>query len=266
MKIFRWIVAVLAVVVTLLRIGLYLTLSDIDVAPEIKCEKEIFEVTCDTKDEELLKYVTATDAQDGEIDNIAIERMYFLTDNKSKITFVAIDSDKNITKLTKDIIYTDYIGPRIYAKTSGIFYLNDRTCRFPLTAEDQFSGDISSRVKIISNNFSNRQIGNYKAQARVSNYYGTTLDINFRFYVFPEPLKYTIELKDYIIYVKKGDKKPDFKSYIKNTTANKNNIKIDDSALDMNKDGSYEVLYRVGNDDNSPDGFSRIIVVVGDNR
>ncbi|MBO4468518.1 MAG: hypothetical protein J5766_04385 [Clostridia bacterium] len=264
MRYFRWIVAFLAVAVTLLRVVLYIAKSDIDVGPQITCEKDFFEVKCGDDENELLKYVSAYDPQDGKITDVTVEKQYFLNDNKSRVTFVAIDSDNNIAKISREIIYTDYVGPRIKMLTPCVYFTSDdakNTTQF--SAEDQFSGDLSDRVKLIVDKFNRRMTGVYPAVVKVSNYYGTTTSINFNLYVFPTPFSQTIELTDHIVYLSKGQQKPDFYSYVKTSTVATNEIHIIEDGLDMNTEGCYEVKYVVGNEDN-PTAFNRIVVVVGD--
>ena len=264
MRLFRWIVAVLAIAVTLLRIVFYIAKSDIDVGPQIICEKEFFELKCDDDEQELLKYVSATDPQDGEIKDITIERLYFLNDNKSQVTFVAIDSDNNIAKIKKDIIYTDYRGPRIKMVVPLIYFVTDNNKNDVLfTAEDQFSGDISDRIKLIVSSFNRRVAGIYPATVKVSNYYGTSRSIDFNIYVFNSPFTQSINLTEQITYLSKGQVKPDFTSYISHSSVAVDKIEIDDSTLDLNTPGSYEILFRVGSKDN-PTAFNRLIAVVGD--
>ena len=265
MRYFRLIIVVLAVAVTVLRVVLYITKSDIDVGPSITCEKEIFEVKCEDDINDLLKYVSATDPQDGKID-VMIEKQYFLNDNKSRITFVAIDSDNNIAKVSKEIIYTDYVGPRIKMLTPAIFYANDDAKNnFQFEASDQFSGDISERVKLIADKFNRRISGVYPAALKVSNYYGTRLTVDFNIYVFPSPLAESIELNEYIVYFSKGQQVPDLKSYINEgaTSVSKDDIAVIDTDFDINTPGCYEIKYVVGSEDN-PTAFSRLVVVVGE--
>lgn len=260
MRYFRWIIAVLAVIVTLLRIVFFIAKSDIDVGPTITCEKDYFEVKCDDDLNDLIKYVSATDPQDGKISDITIERMYFVNDNKSKISFVAIDSDNNIARISRKVIYTDYEGPKIHMLDPLVYSVtdNDKIEKI-FSADDQFSGDISDRIKLIINSFSRRQAGVYPLTVKVSNFYGTTRSIDFNAYVFNSPFT-IIELNENVVYLSKDQSKPDFLSYMKNPSEN---ITVDEGDLDMGTEGSYEVLYYAG-DKNSPTAFNRLVVVVGD--
>lgn len=280
MRYFRWIIVILAVAVTILRVALYIAKSDIDEGPRItfKDGRDSFEVKCEDNLEDLLQYVSAYDKQDGEIKDVTIEKQYFLNDNKSRVTFVAIDSDNNIAKATAKIIYTDYDGPKIQMHAPCVYYVNDDAkTEISFTAYDKLSGkgdnnpeggDLSERIKlIVDNSFKRRVSGVYPACVKVSNYYGTTREVNFNIYVFPSPFKDTIELSEYMIYCSKGDPKPDFAKYIKSSSVDTGAIQFDenygDKELDMNTPGCYEVIYRVG-EKNSETAFARLVVVVGD--
>lgn len=279
MRYFRWIVVILAVAVTVLRIVLYIAKSDIDVGPTISFKDNVdtFEVKCEDNLDDLLKYVSAYDPQDGKIEDVTIEKQYFLNDNKSRVTFVAIDSDNNITKATAKVVYTDYDGPKISMNAPCIYFVNDDSkTDISFSAYDKLGGggdnnpekgDISNRIKlIVDNGFKRRVSGVYPARAKVSNYYGTTREVNFNIYVFPRPFKETVELSEYIIYCSKGER-PDFYKYIKSSSVNIGDITVDENygnaPFDPNTPGCYEVIYRVG-EKNNETAFNRIVVVVGD--
>lgn len=265
MKSFRIIIIIAAVAVTVLRGVLFLTRSYIDEGPVITCEQEVFELTCDQDENDLLQYVTAYDAQDGEITDIFIEKLFYLYNtNHAAITFVAIDSNNNIAKCQREVIYTDYRAPRIQMKSSGIFTADAEVKLIDIfTAHDSFSGDISSRVKLIGDSYYEKVAGVYPMKARVCNLYGDATEISFNIYLTSKPYSDIIELKEYVLYVDKDQAKPEFKDYIKYASVTLNNVKIDDSELDMTTPGCYEVYYRIGAK-GSETGFNRLIVVVGE--
>ncbi len=265
MKYFRFFVAILAVAITLFRGYLFITKSDIDEGPIITCEQKVFELKCGQDTNELLKYVSAYDKQDGNIKNIFVENYYYIyKKNKSKVTFVAIDSDSNITKCEREIIYTDYTPPVLSMNSSGIFvYTKAVDLAGLFTAEDKFEGDISKRIKIISESYEEGTAGAFPMKAKVSNAYGDTTEIKFNIYLLSEPFDKHIDLSQYIVYLSKNQEKPDFKSYISDCSDSIEKVTIDDSNLNLNKKGSYEVYYRIGSEQNA-EAFNRLIVVVGE--
>lgn len=265
MRYFRLIITIIAIAITLFRGYLFVVKSDIDEGPVITCEQKVFELKCGDDTKELLKYVSAYDKQDGNIDNIFVENHYFILDNnKSKVTFVAIDSDSNISKCEREIIYTDYASPVLNMNSSGIFVATDDFDFNGLfTAEDKFEGDISSRVKIICESYKENEIGTFPMKAKVCNVYGDITEVEFNIYSLKKPFKKQIELSQYIIYLSKNQEKPDFKSYITDCSGSVKNVLINDSNLNLNEKGSYEVYYTIGNPQN-PEAFNRLIVVVGE--
>lgn len=265
MKYFRFFVTILAVAVTLFRGYLFITKSDIDEGPVITCEQEVFELKCGQDTNELLKYVSAYDKQDGNIENIFVENYYYIFEkNKSKVTFVAIDSDSNIAKCEREVIYTDYTSPVLSMNSSGIFVdTNDVDLTGLFTAEDKFEGNISNRVKIISESYEENTTGIFPMKAKVCNVYGDITEINFNIYLLRKPFDKHIDLSQYIIYLSKNQDKPDFKAYITDCSDSIEKVTIDDSNLHLDKRGSYEVYYRIGSEQN-PEAFNRLIVVVGE--
>lgn len=265
MKYFRIIVAVLAVAITLLRGYLFITKSDIDEGPVVTCEQKVFELKCGQDTNELLQYVSAYDKQDGNIENIFVENYYYIFEkNKSKVTFVAIDSKNNISKCEREIIYTDYTPPVLSMNSSGIFVAADNVDITGLfSAEDKFEGNISSRVKIISESYKENTVGTFPMKAKVCNIYGDITEIDFNIYALKNAFVKHIELSQYIVYLSKHQGKPDFRAYISDCSGSVEDVIIDDSNLRLDKTGSYEVYYRIGSEENA-EAFNRLIVVVGD--
>lgn len=105
-------------------------------------------------EEDLLLHITATDEEDGDISNeIIIEKMSNIyDDNKREVTFVVCDSDNNVTKVSKEIIYTDYTSPVIESVEEKPIikerkYASVLEC---FKATDVLDGDISHRLKVVS--------------------------------------------------------------------------------------------------------------------
>ena len=129
------------------------------------------------------------------------------------------------------------------------------------SAEDKFDGNISSRVKIISESYKKNTVGTYPMKAKVCNSFGDTTEIDFNIYSLKKPFNKSIDLSQYIVYLSKNQEKPDFKSYISYCSDSIEKVTVDDSELNLNQEGSYEVYYRIGNK-NAEEAFNRLIVVV----
>ncbi len=264
MRYFRIAIIIAAIAVTVLRAFLFVTKSDIDIAPVIECDKEVIRVKCGDPDEKILEGVKAFDEQDGDLtDKLFIERLYYLIGpKKSRVTFVAIDSDNNITKLAKDVIYTDYVKPRVSVSDDLIFQKGSTLqLKYYFKANDIFDGDITNRLRLVCDNFNINTAGTYSVVARLSNSHGDMTEFPFTVYVLDELPSVKINLKEHITYVSVGEK-PDFASFIDDSTPNKARIEIDSSKVDTGKAGGYEVYYNIKNSAGDTIGFNRLIVVV----
>lgn len=273
MRALRICVMFLALISIVATIGIKFLNRDKDGVPVLTCsvEEDMIEVTCAVTDEELAKYVTATDSEDGDIsDRVAVTRnMYFITKGVSGVTFSVCDSDNNVTKLTKSIRYTDYEAPRIYLKSDLIINKKNPISlpRF-FRVEDVFAGDISNRLKVMSADYDYLTEGTYTINCKVSNNYGDTREMNFDVIVTEEDYsEVQISLNQYLIYVKKGET-PDFASYIKSVVNNKDkynfstaDVRIDASGYDPSNPGLYSIFYDI-NTGGKTVTKTRIIVIV----
>ncbi|GHU81304.1 hypothetical protein AGMMS50284_0660 [Clostridia bacterium] len=111
--------------------------------------KNKFNVTATEKD--FLKNVTARDKEDGNITSqIIIEPLSgFVDKNKRIVTYVVCDSDNNVTKLEREIEYTNYVPPVISPVKELVIHstkIADVIKCFK--AYDVIDGDISDKLKI----------------------------------------------------------------------------------------------------------------------
>lgn len=110
-------------------------------------------VSVRSTEEDLLKYVTATDIEDGDIsDNVIVEQMSNLIDgNRREVVYSVCDSDNHVTKITSEITYSDYTPPVIEPIEDSVInerkYTAVRSC---FRATDVIDGDISNKIKIVS--------------------------------------------------------------------------------------------------------------------
>lgn len=114
--------------------------------------KSVISVTSTEKD--LLEDVIAIDVEDGDISgDVIIEKMSNLIEgNKREIVYVVCDSDNNVTKVTKEITYSDYTSP-VIEPIGGKAVIGERKYSDILAcfkANDVIDGDISDKIKISS--------------------------------------------------------------------------------------------------------------------
>lgn len=111
-------------------------------------------VSVKVTEQELLNNVTASDVEDGDLTNdIIIEQMSnLIKGNRREVVFVVCDSDNNVTKVTKEITYTDYQKP-VITSIEKVPVIKERKYADILScfkATDVIDGDISDKIRIDS--------------------------------------------------------------------------------------------------------------------
>ncbi len=262
MRILRVITIIMAVVVLVGGGYLVVTSDGMNDAPVLECSVDgIIEATVATTDQELLAYVKAYDKQDGDLtDKIKVIRKNLFLNVQEKstlVTFAVCDSDNNVTNVTRKMVLTDYRSPRIslsydFVFPSGYTY---KLAQY-VSANDVIDGDLTPYVKLISSEFNNIE-GEYAVNLKVSNSMADTTEVTFDAIVSDEQwFEVKIRLIDYAAYTTVGQQY-DYKSQIERISyKNKDhkeykidNIKIDDSAVDYSKPGTYNVFYTITDGD-----------------
>ena len=227
-------------------------------APSITCsEDSAIIATVNTPDEELLKYVTAYDNQDGNLtDRIkVIRKNNFLSSSEKStlITFSVCDSDNNVSSISRKLILSDYHSPKFSLSYDFIFpsgYTYD--LKKYVTADDVLDGNLTKYVKLIATDFTNTT-GEYSANLKVSNSMADTSEINFNIIVTDKDwFDIKVRLNDYAVYTTVGQK-VDYLSLIKEISYKDKNHKhydtddltIDDSAVNYLEPGTYNVFYSI---------------------
>ncbi|MBQ6266776.1 MAG: hypothetical protein IJK64_03295 [Clostridia bacterium] len=236
--------------------------------PVITVEEGVLEVKSGASDEELLAGVTAYDEKDGDLtDRVLVESIgKFSEIGYCKVTYAVGDSDHHVVTAQRQIHYTDYQPPTFYLRRALLFSIyNDVNVIGAVGAKDCLDGDISGNVIIYSPDFETGKEGLYTLQATVQNSKGDTAEI-----VLPMVVDRLtrngpqINLKEYLIYVKKGTK-PDWNSYV-TSTADSTGIEAPltirtETDYNADKPGTYTVDY-YGTDSLQSVGRTRLIVIV----
>ena len=244
-------VCILTVVSIVLSVLLWFRSIKMNEKPIIHCSVEgDIEVLSNATDEELLKYVTAEDSKDGVItDKIIVERKsYFISRGITSINYAVCDSDNNVAKIEKHVRFTDYRSPRFTLKSDFLVYAQTAIDFSNIVgAVDVYDGDISNRVKIISNTYNNSYAGEYAVNCKVTNSFGDTSEISFKAIVVDDdPEVKRIKLNKYIFYTKVGET-VDFEDNIKDLNGSRQTrLNIDSSEFNPDKPGVYSVYYKIG--------------------
>lgn len=263
-------------------------------APVITMDRDSLEVSVNVTDEELLAGVTATDAEDGDLTDQLLVESYsrFLSKGRRTVTIGVADSQGKITEAERTITYTDYRSP-VFNLTAPL-YLSIDNCDDPvslLTASDVMDGDISNKIQIssIASDYGEKT-GDFPIEFKVSNSAGDTETLTTKVTLYDAKEMYgapEIQLDRYMMYVKEGDSFSPW-TYVTEATlehvhyvregsqleAEDGNEDEDGDVLTLsssdfsisndvntNEPGTYEVLYRLEDEDGKL-GSTRLLVVV----
>lgn len=223
--------------------------------PSITIENDIIDVSLDAERDELLDGVTAYDEKDGDItDKIIIESISRFTDTGvSVVKYSVCDNDNHTASAQRKIRYTDYESPHFTLSDSLVFGTSQSiSVRYILGATDCIDGDISSKVIITAMEYSSQIEGKYYISAKVTNSKGDKISISLPIYIEQSSLSSpTIELKDYLIYVKVGEKVDidgNILSAESNEGENVSGLVVIDTNIDTSTPGQYEAHYRYTDD------------------
>ena len=254
MKPFRIVVLIVFILVSIASLVMFISekLAVDKTLPQITVEEEMIEVSLKAKDEELLKGVTAHDEKDGDLtDKIIIESISrFTSKGVSKVTYAVCDSNNNVAKATRTIKFKGYESPKFQVVGNLCFSLYEHIdIRDFIEATDSLEGNISNKIIVTSDDFTTSVAGAFTLDVSVTNLKGDTSNIKLPLIIEDRPLSVpVIELKEYLVYAKKG-KPIDFKTYIidaldSNEVSLKNQITIE-SKVDFSKPGTYQAHYYV---------------------
>ena len=213
MRLVKRIIIVVFIIISVLFIADYyrnLNHSN-NTPPEIQMNTDILECSIHDSEDDLLREITAGDKEDGDLTSgIIVESISNFVDQENHIcnaTYVVEDSDHHVTKATRKIKFTDYESPKFTLKQPLCFDLgSDVSVLDVLGATDERDGDISDKIKILSNTTSTSSAGQYTVTAQVTNSLGDTVKFKSNVVIKPEnKLSSVIELKTNVAYVKKGE-------------------------------------------------------------
>lgn len=236
--------------------------------PEIQIETDELEISVKDKKEALLQGVTAFDQKDGDItDKVLVETVSkFITPGEFNVTYAVADDDNHVTKATRRVRYTDYTPPEFYMKRALVYSVDEAVdIRSAVGARDCIDGDISDRVTITATDYVQNTTGVFSVSLQVSNSMGHMIYLDVTVHVEGnETMAPEIQLKNTLIYIKKGEK-PVFEDYIKEVTVNgvlmKDYELLISTNFDSEQEGTYNVHYYISTN-GGYEGHSILTVVV----
>ena len=179
-------------------------------SPEILIADQLLEISALDSREALLQGVTARDDTDGDVtDSLVVESVRLLRqDGTVTVTYAAFDSARNVSKKTREVLYSDYESPRFALKQPLMFSQKNYDLLSLITARDMLDGDITGRIRAtaldeISSDFQ----GTYKVRFQVTNSLGDTVDLVLPVDVYtPGVNEVAMTLTEYLIYLESGDR------------------------------------------------------------
>ena len=168
------------------------------------------EVSVGADDSAILEGVIANDAEDGDLKNkLIVEGMSrFITKGKRNATIAVVDSDDNVTEVTREVIYTDYESPKFSLTAPLIFPVGTSKLDGVIRAKDMIDGNITGKIRLQTDvsDLGDRE-GSYSVTFTCSNSLGDSSEIpltitfmnNITDNAYPK-----ITLSSYLVYIKQG--------------------------------------------------------------
>lgn len=259
MRLLRTALLILFIITTVVfGIDQYRSYKDRDnAAPVISCSEDILHLSVKDSDEKLLEGVSAEDDRDGDVTSTLViaGKSNFIEEGMIRVDYAAFDSHNNVGTYSRRIVFDDYHSPR-FSSESPLVLRSESSYDFSFfTAEDALSGDISNKIKILSDVYTTASSDEYPIEMEVTNNYGDVekltlvLDVetNSEYnrshpalseYIVYVPLGEEIDLSSYLIGIRQGDKLIDFED----SSYAIEDIEIEDY-VDYDRAGRYTVIY-----------------------
>ena len=221
------------------------------------------------KEKVLLDGVEATDKEDGFLTNdVFVESISPFNDNKQRtITYAVFDSDDNITRVTRNISYTDYKQPKLtLVKPILVTYLGDKNMfKSFVKAESNVDGNLSDQV-VVDRVY--LEGSDYYINYSVKDSCGGTDYLNLKVDFIDNDKKQNIDiqLSSYFVEVKKGTKidPMDYVKDVKKRKVSKENLISEIEIIsnyDADKAGVYDILYEISLP-NGDYGINKLSIIV----
>ena len=229
------------------------------VPPEIRMDADVITVSAADGDEALLRGVTATDNRDGDITGaVLVDGVSQLTGpNAARVRYIVFDAAENAATASRTVVYSDYEAPRVFVLQPLTYNVGDTIAlRGRVIARDCLEGNITDRIRISSQDLSNRAAGVYHLTIWVMNKLGDVSTVTIPVIVREDdPAVPVVELKSYLTYLTRGeefDPKAYFQSYYDSADSRARNyydhLEVS-GEVDTDTPGTYEVTYSATNSD-----------------
>lgn len=277
MKRINWLCLALSAVFLLLYFGFraYTGISVDKTPPKISFAEGTPEFSVKDPESVLTMGVTAQDKKDGDVtSSVLVESVKLIEGSTASVTYAAFDSSGNVSKASREIIYTDYTSPHFTLSKSLSFPQGSSFDVMSIIgAYDDRDGDIGHRIRATPlDDVAITTLGSHDVEFRVSNSMGETVRLTLPVEVY-DPNKYygTLELKNYLLYLKKGEsfdprEQLDVVKFGSDTTYLRQSVPSgftweSSGEVDTNTPGIYTVKYEVSYYTGYT-AYSKLIVIV----
>lgn len=155
--------------------------------PVITMDEKTIHLNCDAPDDQILSGISAKDNRDGDVsDSLMIEtKTNFIEPGRFNVSIVAYDSNNNISKTTREVIYDDYESPTISIIEELRYPVSNDASKFStsnilsrLQAVDKIEGNISDKMQLTyEENILVNRPGDYSATVTVTNSFGDVVTV-----------------------------------------------------------------------------------------
>ena len=236
--------------------------------PEIHFEENVIQMETGDSEDRLLEGVTAYDGKDGDLTSkVFVESISnFVEPGVSNVSYVVYDADRHAAKASRRVVYLDYTPPRFVLRHSPVYHVGEKINLTDfIGAEDMIDGDISSSVRFNTSTIPNNTEGIHQLTVTVTNSKGDTSELSLKVKVEGDSnVAPKIELKQYILYLHKGDSFSAGNYIVSASKADETRISTSQIEIESNvqteEEGVYSVVYTV-RDENGNKGTTEMIVV-----
>ena len=215
---------------------------------------DVLEISVQDLPDALFQGLTATDETDGDLTaQIMVASIsHFLEPGTANVKYVVFDSHNNAASLSRRVHFTDYQSPRFSLDKTPIYRVGSSFDLLDhLTVTDCIEGDISDRVRVISNMVHNYSEGIYPVLFEVSNSFGDTAQLSVLVHYTSKESNVSIKLHQYVVYLQQGDSFDPHQWIASVTdqnlaTLDPGKIEIQGN-LDVETPGTYQLVYSYAN-------------------
>ncbi len=227
------------------------------VPPKIRMDADTLTVSVADGDEALLQGVTATDNRDGDISgSVIVEDVSQLTGpNSARVRYIVFDKAENYATASRTVVYSDYEAPRISILQPLVYNVGEVVAlQGRVIARDCLEGNITSSIRLSSQDLNNKSAGTYHLTIWAMNRLGDISTVEVPVIVREEdPDAPVIELTKYLVYLERGEEfnpRTYFKAYFENETSrlrrSYDQLEVT-GEVDTETPGTYEVSYAAVN-------------------